>query len=84
MLKLIEGEQVILTSRRHWWILTIKITVILFLALVPLLLYSFWGVVSPQITLPNEVVVNAFIRLALALYYTFLWLSFCIFFVDYF
>ena len=84
MLKLIEGEQVILTSRRHWWILTIKITVILFLALVPLLLYSFWGVVSPQITLPNEVVVNAFIRLALALYYTFLWLYFCIFFVDYF
>lgn len=84
MLKLTENEHIILISRRHWWILTGKITAVLFLGLIPILLYSFWGVVSPQITLPNEEAVGAFIYFALTLYYTFLWLYFCIFFVDYF
>lgn len=84
MLKLTENEHIVSISRKHWWTLTGKITVVLFLGLIPVLLYSFWGIISPQITLPNKEAASAFIYFALALYYTFLWLYFCISFVDYF
>lgn len=84
MLKLTENEHIILVSRRHWWILARKIITILFLGLIPILFYSLWGFISPQITIPNEEVASAFIYFALAIYYTFLWLYFCIAFVDYF
>lgn len=84
MFNLSENEHIITISRKHWWILIGKITSVLFLGLIPVLIYSVWGIISPQITIPNEEVFKAFSYLGSALYYTFLWLYFCITFVDYF
>lgn len=84
MLNLVENERIILVSRRHWWVLTGKIAKILLIGLIPILLYSFWGVISAQTIISNEEIISAFVYVALTLYYAFLWLYFCIAFADYF
>lgn len=63
-----------------------KLITIFFLFLIPPIIYLVWTFTSGQITPSEETVafINNFILLAAFLYYTLLWLYFCLIFIDYY
>lgn len=87
MITLNHDEHVVLAARRHWWVLTEKLIAVIFLFLLPVILYFFWIFFQIQFPLlemgPNEAIGPLLIFIT-SLYYLFLWLYFCIVFVDYY
>lgn len=86
MIKLNENEYIISVSRRYWFILFSKFLTGLFLFILPAFIYLLWSFATPLTPLsswPIETIAPFFI-FGIAIYYLFLWLYFCIVFLDYY
>lgn len=87
MITLNAGETLILAARRHWWVLTEKLIAVMFLFLLPVFVYFSWSFLStqlPNLGLDTKEAIGPLILFVASLYYLFLWLYFCIVFVDYY
>lgn len=87
MITLNENEHIVLAARRHWWVLTEKLIAIFFLFLLPVFIYLSWNFLSnqlPNLNIDAKEAIGPLILFAASLYYLFLWLYFCIIFVDYY
>lgn len=82
-----ENEYILSVSRKHWWILFSKLIVVVFLLFVPIIIFIFWNILSAKTEILSEDIlakISSFIYLLTSLYYLFIWLYFCIVFVDYY
>lgn len=81
MITFTENEKIILMLRRHWVVISIKITATIILAAIPLIIYPFIIKLAPWLSIyPRK---NLLYLIAL-IYYMFLWLYFFIAWIDYY
>jgi uncharacterized membrane protein YdbT with pleckstrin-like domain len=81
MITFTENEKIILMLRRHWVIISLKITAVIIFAAIPFIIYPFviklvpWFSINPRKNL---------LYLIALIYYMFLWLYFFLSWLDYY
>lgn len=81
MINLNENEKIIVTLRRYWVVISIKISLIIAIAAIPFIIYPFIKSFLPGLTVYPKI---GLILLLALIYYMFLWLYFFLVWTDYY
>lgn len=81
MINLTENEKIIITFRRYWVVISLKISVMIIIAAIPLIIYPIIKSFFPGMTVYPKV---GLLLIVAVIYYMFLWLYFFLIWVDYY